>query len=195
MTRLSILICTLNEPYSIDMLKRLRNILDPQIERFIGQIELLIHDAGRFMPTGTKRNELIKQCEGDYFCFIDCDDLIPNFYVDEIMKALESNPDVVSFNGYMTTDGNHRRNFTIKLGSKYEERNGHYYRFPNHLCTFRKELVESVKFPDIWVQEDFQWASKIQYLLKKEVHIEQDLYHYDFRTKKPRSPHVGTGIR
>lgn len=191
MTRLSILVCTLNEPYSIDMLKRLRNILDPQIERYKYEVELLIHDAGRFMPTGTKRNELIKICEGEYFCFIDSDDVVSSYYVDEIMKAIASNPDVVTFNGWMTTNGCNRQNFTIKLGSEYTERNNHYYRFPNHLTVMRKEAVQSVKFPDIWVQEDYQWARQIhdRKLLKTEVHIEQDLYWYDFRSNKPRSPH------
>src|SRR5690242_15908119 len=154
--KLSILICTLNEPYSIDMLKRLRNILDPQIERYKYEVELLIHDAGRFMPTGTKRNELIKQSEGEYITFIDCDDLVPNFYLNSIMTALGSNPDVVTFNGYMTTNGVNRQNFTIQLGSGYYEKNNHYYRFPNHLTVMRKAAVESVKFPDIWVTEDYQ---------------------------------------
>lgn len=186
--RLSILICTLNEPYSIDMLKRLRNILDPQIERYKYEVELLIHDAGRFMPTGTKRNELIKQSEGEYFCFIDCDDIVPNFYLNSIMKALESNPDVVTFNGYMTTNGVNRQNFTIKLGSGYYEKNNHYYRFPNHLTVMRKDAVKSVRFPDIWVTEDYQWAREIndRKLLKTSVHIEQDLYHYCFVSNKPK---------
>ena len=186
--KLSILICTLNEPYSIDMLKRLRNILDPQIERFRGQIELLIHDAGRFMPTGTKRNELIRQSEGDYIVFIDTDDLVMSYYIDEMMKAIESSPDVITFLGWMTTDGNHRRNFTIKLGSDYAERGGHYYRWPNHLACFKKSLVENIKFPDIWVQEDYIWSKAVRdrNILKTEVHIVKDMYWYDFRTKKPK---------
>lgn len=189
MIRLSILVCTLNEPYSIDMLKRLRNILDPQIERFRGQIELLIHDAGRFMPTGTKRNELIKQSEGDYIVFIDTDDVVMSYYIDEMMKAIESSPDVITFIGWMTTDGNHRRNFTIKLGSDYAERGGHYYRWPNHLACFKKSLVENIKFPDIWVQEDYIWSKAVRdrNVLKTEVHIVKDMYWYDFRTKKPRN--------
>lgn len=189
--KLSILICTLNEPYSIDMLKRLRNILDPQIERYKHEVELLIHDAGRFMPTGTKRNELIKICEGDYLTFIDCDDVVCSHYINSIMTALESNPDVVTFNGWMTTNGGNRQDFTIKLGEKYEQRGNHYYRFPNHLCVFKKELIQHIKFPDIWVQEDYQWARQIndRKILKTSVHIDQDLYWYDFRSNKPRSPH------
>lgn len=186
--KLSILICTLNEPYSIDMLKRLRNILDPQIERYKQDVELLIHDAGRFMPTGTKRNELIKICEGDYFCFIDCDDLIASYYLDEIMKGIERGVDVITMQGWMTTNNKNRADWTIKLGSEYVERNGHYYRWPNHLSVMKKSLVEHVKFPDIWVQEDYIWSKKIRdlNLLKTEYHIQEKIYHYDFKDNKPR---------
>lgn len=181
--RLSILIPTLNEPESINYLHRLNNILDPQIARFPGEVEKVINDAPRSMPTGTKRNLLIANSEGDYFSQIDTDDVVPAYYVDEMMKAIEQGPDVVSFIGEMTTNGENRRGFTIKLGSKYEEKNGHYYRFCNHLCCYKRSVVQHVKFPDIWVQEDYMWASRIQHLLKTEVHIDKIMYVYDFKTK------------
>lgn len=183
--KLSILIPTLNEPESINYLHRLNNILDPQIARYPGQVEKVINDAGRFMPTGTKRNELIKNSVGEYFVQIDCDDIVPAYYVDELMKAIEQGPDVVSFIGEMTTNGENKRGFTIKLGSKYEEKNGHYYRFCNHLCCYKRSTVEHVTFPDLWVQEDYLWAVKIQPLLKTEVHISDKLmYLYDFKVKQ-----------
>lgn len=181
--KLSILIPTLNEPESINFLHRLNNILDPQIARYPGQVEKVINDAGRHMPTGTKRNLLIKGSVGEYFVQIDNDDLVPTYYVDTMMKAIEEGPDVITFRGYMTTNGNNRANFIIKLGNRYIEDRGVYYRFPNHLCCYKRSLVEHVKFPDIWNQEDYQWAVKIQPLLKKEIHIPFDMYHYDFRTK------------
>ena len=116
---------------------------------------------------------------------IDTDDLVPSYYVNEFMRAVESSPDVVSFIGYMTTNGANRREFTIKLGEKYEERQGQYFRYPNHLCFFKRSVVEHIKFPDVWVQEDYMWATEImrRKLLKTEVHIAKDMYHYDFRTK------------
>lgn len=139
------------------------------------------------MTTGMKRNQLIEQSRSDYFAFVDDDDLVSDIYVQSINEAIQSSPDVVTFCGYMTTNGNNRQNFTIKLGSKYEERNGHFYRFPNHLCAFRRDKVQHVKFPDQHVQEDYQWAKVIndRKLLKTEVHIPQDLYWYDFNTNKP----------
>lgn len=177
--KLAILICTLADRR--DKLKRLLNILTPQIEKFKDQVYYSLHDAGRFMPTGRKRNELITQTQSDYFVFIDDDDIVPMYYVSEILKAIEQNPDVITFKGYMTTDGRDRRDWTIRLGSKYEERNGHYYRWPNHIVPMRRDAVRGVMFPEIWHGEDYQWSKKINdlKLLKTEVFIDKDLYHYD----------------
>ena len=175
-----ILICTL--PERANKLKRLTQCLDKQImSHHAGKVSYKCHDAGTSITTGRKRNMLIEQSYSEYFSFIDDDDIVSNDYVDKIMNAILENPDVITFNGYMTTNGTNRQNFTIKLGSRYEEKNGHFYRFPNHLCAFKREKVRHIKFPDQWVQEDYIWAKAIhdRGLLKTEVHIESDLYHYD----------------
>lgn len=187
--KLSILIPTLNEAFSIRMLARLNEILDPQIARYPGEVEKIIHDAGRSMPTGTKRNHLLNQASGEYAVFIDSDDVVPDDYVHEIMKAIAFNPDVITFNGEMITNGKHPRRFEIRLGSGYYEKNGVYYRWCNHLTPMRMECIKGVKFPDIWVQEDYQWSKAIhdRQLLKKEIHLDRNMYTYDFWDPKPRA--------
>lgn len=174
-----ILICTL--PERAEKLRRLTKCLDRQKANY------KIHDAGRSMTTGMKRNQLIEQSSSDYFSFIDDDDLVSDNYYQSITDAIQSGPDVVTFCGYMTTNGAQRKNFTIKLGSAYEERNGHFYRFPNHLCAFKRDKVRHIKFPDQHQQEDYHWAKMIhdRRLLKTEVHLPQELYWYDFQTNKP----------
>lgn len=183
MNSLAILICTL--PERADKLRRLTRSLDHQISaRNFAFYK--VHDAGRSMSTGTKRNQLIEQSDSDYFSFIDDDDQVSGDYISSILQASETKPDVITFNGWMTTNGANRKNFTIKLGSEYTEKNGHYYRFPNHLCAFRREVVRHIKFPDVWQAEDYSWAKQIndRRLLKTSVHIEKDLYHYDFVSNK-----------
>ena len=174
-----ILICTL--PERANKLKRLTLELDRQKVKYKGLVDYKIHDAGRMMPTGRKRNQLIEQSFSEYFSFIDDDDMVSKDYIEQIMTATEKNPDVITFREWMTTNGANRENFTIKLGSRYEQRDGHYYRFPNHLCVFKREKVKHIKFPDQWLQEDYQWAKNIhdRKLLQTEVHIEAELYHYD----------------
>jgi len=177
---LAILICTLPERF--DKLKQLKNILEPQVDRHKDQVYIAINDSGRQTPTGTKRNWLIEQTQSDYFCFCDDDDQVSSYYVDEILKAIAHGPDVVTFQGWMTTNGERKTDWTIKLGERYEERNGHYYRWPNHLSVFKRSLVNRFKFPDVWIQEDFIWSKKIHDsgVLKNEIHIPMQLYHYCF---------------
>lgn len=173
--KLMILICSL--PERAAKLKRLTSILDKQL---VEGVSYKIHDAGRSMSTGTKRNMLLAQTQSEYFSFIDDDDTVSPYYVSRILEATKQNPDVITFQGWMETNGMHRRHFTIKLGSKYEEVNGHYYRFPNHLAVFKRDKVRGVRFPDIYIQEDYQWAKKIHdsRLLQTEVHIPEQLYFY-----------------
>ena len=184
---LSILIPTLNEPFYIPRLARLKAVLDPQVEKFKQRTEVHYNDAGRSMTIGEKRNHLLSRVTTDYFVFVDSDDLVAKNYLSSIFWALDQSPDCVTFNGWYTHNGNNRQNFVIKLGSKYEERNRVFYRFPNHIVPMKTSLVRHIKFPHITKAEDYQWARQIhdRKLLKTSIHLDFDLYHYDFDDRKP----------
>ena len=153
-------------------------------------VEVLLDARSKETPTGTKRNDLMDSASGDYFIYKDDDDQVSEDYLPEILKAIEQNPDVITFEGEMTTNGAHKIDWVIKLGEKYEARTDHgslkYFRFPNHLCAMKRELVKDVRFPDEWLGEDYAWAKKIKDLdlLKTEVHIEKKLYFYHFVSNK-----------
>lgn len=184
MSSLTILIPTLRERHR--HLKRLQDIIVPQVHRFSDRVQIVYNDAGRHMNIGDKRNRMLSGVISEYFVFIDDDDIITKSYLKLIMQAIDQNPDCVTFNGWMTTDGRNEKDFVIRLGEKYEERNGVYYRFPNHLAPMRTELVKHVKFPHLVSGEDYGWAKKIHdaKILKTSVHIEEKIYHYDYRTRK-----------
>jgi glycosyltransferase involved in cell wall biosynthesis len=183
---LSILTCTL--PERAHYLKRLSEVITNQIAD--KPVEFLVDPRPRNVPTGTKRNDLIRQCKGAWVCFIDDDDRIADDYVSSILKALESNPDVVTFEGTYTENGRNKVDWVIKLGERYEARteNGKYmfFRYPNHLSVIRKSIANRVRFPDVWQGEDYQFATKLKdlNLLKTSVHIPKQLYFYDFKTNK-----------
>lgn len=176
-----ILICTL--PERADKLRRLIHSIDRQKAKYNGEVDYKTRADGRGMPTGTKRNILIEENQSEYFSFVDDDDILSDDYVDSIMTAIQEKPDVITFNGWYTENGVNKRNFTIKLGSKYYEDpkdpNFYYHRFPNHLAVYKMSLVRHVKFPPIWELEDYRWAEQVQRFLKTEVHIPKMLYHYD----------------
>lgn len=183
MHSLSILIPTLPDRYNY--LKRLQDVLLPQVEKYKDRVNVFYHDQVS-ITIGEKRNQLMIMATGDYTIFCDDDDMVPSYYVKELLKAIDQSPDVVTLTGHMLTDGNHRVDFIIKLGEEYKERGGKYYRWPNILCAFKRSLVIEVKFRNIRQMEDYYWSEEImnKKLLKTEVHIEKEMYQYLFRTKK-----------
>lgn len=152
----------------------------------LNEVEIVIDNRGKEITTGQKRNELIERARGEYVIQLDDDDFPQGGYISEILNAIKSNPDCVTFNGWYTEDNGPRINFTIKLGERYEARNGHVYRWPNHLCAMKKTIAQSVKFPHKTVGEDYEWSKQIadRKLIKTSVHIEKDLYYYDYRSNK-----------
>lgn len=179
---LSILIPTLPDPYRYRMLSRLNDVLDPQILKYQDRVEKRLNDAGKTMTIGEKRNWLIANSSCEYFVFIDDDDMISPDYLDEIFKAMESKPDVITFNGYYTENRGQRKRFEIRLGNGYNETRDCFFRWPNHLAIMRRDAVVTVRFPHIIQREDYLWSKEIndKGLLKSSVHIEKDLYWYDF---------------
>jgi glycosyltransferase involved in cell wall biosynthesis len=181
---LSILIPTLPNEYAF--LKRLMAVLRPQVERYPGQIEILLDDRGKSVTTGEKRNYLIKQSIGEYVVFIDTDDLVPIYYIDEIMKAAKKDSDCITFRGFMTTDGKNREPFVLRMSESYEKRGNTYYRWPNHIVPIKRQIAAAILFPNKTFGEDYAWSKKINDmgLIKTETFIDKEMYHYDYRKKK-----------
>lgn len=181
--KLSILICSLDSRR-----KHLNRLLGELSKQTTDEVEIVVCcDKGQ-LTIGEKRNLLIKESKGEYFCFIDDDDMVHRKYIYLILNALENDVDVVTLEGWMTTNGRFTADWVIKLGEKYEARNGILYRFPNHLCCFKKEVVKKFKFEHISNQEDYRWALAINNsgVLKTEFHIPQKIYHYDYISKKAK---------
>ena len=99
MKDLSILIPTL--PARIEMLSMLMQRLNKQIIDFglIYRVQILTLCDTKEYSVGKKRNMLLEMSCGKYVCFIDDDDQISDKYIFEIMRATQSNPDVITFCG------------------------------------------------------------------------------------------------
>lgn len=182
--KLSILICSLPE-----RAHHLANLMSTLSLR--DGVEIICDNRPRNVPTGVKRNDLIARAKGEYVCFVDDDDWVEPSYIEDILAAIEQSPDVITFKGWMTTDGLHPVDWCIRLGEKYEARTDpdgitRYYRFPNHLCPIKKSIASSFTFPAVWQGEDYAWAKAIHdaRVLKTEVHIDKRLYYYRFVTGK-----------
>lgn len=187
---LSILICSLTE--RMGKLGALLRTLDDQIDNINGRpkkVEVLIEvDDGEKkggLPTGSKRNKLVRKARGKYIVFIDDDDEIPGYYVSEILKAAKSNPDCIGINGVITTDGvNEKKWYISKEYGRWYEKDNVYFRTPNHISPVKREIALKVPFPPVSSGEDSDYSTRILPLLKSETIIQKPMYNYIFKTKR-----------
>jgi glycosyltransferase involved in cell wall biosynthesis len=173
-------------PSRSEMLKKLTQQLRLLLGKYDeSQWEVLIQPDEN-INVGRKRNILLQKASGDFVVFIDDDDEIHDNYIDAFMNAIESNPDAdcIGYRGYITFDGTSRKDWVISIKCKtwYEE-NGVYYRTPNHISPVKRSIAMQVMFPEIEFGEDSEYSQGIYPLLKEEVFIDEQLYHYKFMAK------------
>jgi glycosyltransferase involved in cell wall biosynthesis len=189
--KLSILVPTL--PTRIEFRQRLVDLLTSSVyayTRTLGEreeeVEFITEDTTS-ISIGVKRNKMLQAATGEYICFIDDDDRIADNYIELVMAGIVTNPDCCSLNGIITTDGKDPKPFkhSIDYDSMYE-RDGVYYRPPNHLNTVRASIAKQMVFPDWQRSEDSNYCFQLQAsgLLKVEYKIEQTLYFYDYVSDK-----------
>lgn len=177
---LDILICSLYEREK--ELDNLCGVLSPQAGDDIG---ILVECDKREMSVGTKRNKLLSLATAEYVCFVDDDDMIAPNYVDLIRSALEKRPDCVGIEGIITFDGRGPRKFIhSKRYDHWFEKNGIYYRTPNHLNPVKRELAVQVGFPDSRHGEDAVYSSNLFPRLQSEEYIDGPIYFYNYKSNK-----------
>jgi glycosyltransferase involved in cell wall biosynthesis len=183
----SILICTLEERKAT--FRKLYRELKKQIaeNNLVGQVEIRAFCDNRKYTVGFKRNALLKASKGKYVCYIDDDDWVHEKYVSMIFEKLQKNPDCVSLKGIITTNGKNPRLFIHSNAYKeWFERDGIYYRSPNHLNPIRRDIAMLCKFPETNAGEDHAWSMALARsgLLKKEEIIDEPYYFYLFDERK-----------
>ena len=184
--QLTICICTL--PSRERMFNSLVRNLSRQVSdsNFHDVVELM-SDADIHKTIGQKRNDLLDLANGKFVVFIDDDDSVSGDYLKQIINVIRKNNDCdcIGMKGVITFDGNEEKKWEIsKDFGKWFESNGVYYRTPNHISPIRTSIAKSVGFPNISNGEDFEYSMGVLPLLKKEVKIEKELYHYQYVTSK-----------
>lgn len=200
--KLSICIATLPNRYPL-LASLLRNIYSQITDE--SAIEILTNDSTE-LTTGMKRRLLYQAAKGDYICSIDDDDEVYSYYISEILKAVESNPDAIGMNGIMTTDGKNECKWFISYKNSYTavrrfDKSIVYSRYHNHLSPIKASIAKQFPFIDQTKYEDFDFAKKIHAsgLIKSEViigttliqwmkiqakKVDKPMYHYKYKTDK-----------
>jgi len=179
MILLSVLICT------IDSREKVFSVLyDELISQSNGnpKVQILVFGDNKQHTTGYKRNKLLHAATGKYIIFIDDDDWIEPYYIEELLKAAESDADCFAINGWITTNGKNRINWYLSKDNPNVTRNGVYLRTTNHITAVKRELALQAGFPDISNAEDKAYSDRLKPYLKTEYTIEKPMYHYRFST-------------
>lgn len=189
---LSILICSLNK--RAGLLASLLEKLSKQIEscQAWDKVEVLVEIDDGEKPTGTKRNTLYQMAKGKYSISHDDDDAPADFYIEELLKAAESDADCFGMGGIMTTNGVNEKKWYISkdypyVASRNDLGEEIYFRFPNHITAIRSSITKQFQFPDAYQSEDYAWALAIHQsgLIKTEYLIERfPMYYYQYLSHK-----------
>lgn len=175
--KLSILILTLPS-----RIKRLLKLLPGLLTQAKGkQVEILYFGDNKKRWVGKKRHDMLMLAKGEYVSFIDDDDSVADDYVDEILKALESNPDCVLFD-VMTTI--HKEPPKVAKFVKYcaanLDKGDHFERLPNHLMVMKRTIALEIGYAHVSRGEDTDFSLRVHVHLKKQVRIDKVLYYYNY---------------
>ena len=179
MKDLSILICSLNARE-----KMLNNVLDQLRKQKTSAVEILVEKDNGKMLIGDKRNLLLKNSTGKYVAFVDDDDEVSEDYIAKVLNAIQNEPDCCGLEGIVTTNGRRRRKFIHSLRyDRWFEKNGIYYRNPNHLNTIKRDIALKVGFSSKSHGEDRDFSMAVLPHLKTEEYIEGPIYFYKYVKK------------
>lgn len=181
---LSILICAI--PERLDHLRRLMQEMNEQVRSCGKSVEILALVDNRQLTVGEKRNRLVRSAAGDYVAFIDDDDWVHSHYIIRLMQALRHQPDVVTFPVEVILNGGPPKPCYYSIHYPDQgECESYYWRWPNHLCVIRRELMLAHPFPAVNFGEDTCFATAIRPALKKEVNLNgQPFYQYRFSSQR-----------
>jgi glycosyl transferase family 2 len=165
---------------------RLMAVLLPQLDAHEGRVRVLAwRNAGR-PHLGELRDQMIAYADAsDYVSFIDDDDLVPDYYVAEVVKALDERPDHVGFQLDYTSDtdgvlGHEIVDHSLRHGRWHRNGEGRLVRDFTHIDPVRRELAMNASFAVARKgrAEDRQWVKQLRGWLRTEVYIDKVMYYY-----------------
>ena len=172
--KLSILIATQGRRDKV-FRKLLDKLLD-QISQFDGQVEIVAYWNNGELSIGEIRQALLESAKGDYICFVDDDDSVPHYYIEEIMKSLGK--DYIGFKVKLFNNGEIGRTsyHDIQYSVWSEDEHG-FYRGVTHLNPTKRKIALKGRF-DGNAGEDSRWATQVTPFVKSQTYIDRFMYYY-----------------
>lgn len=137
------------------------------------EIEILV--AGQDWSIAEKRQWCLDNAAGEYFNFIDDDDLVPDDYVESIYPHLNG-VDYIGFQLQLYWNGTRMKPtfHSLEYDHWFEDHRA-YYRDISHLNPMRTDIARQGSFAGGY-GEDLRWAKQVN--PRTEFYIDKVLYHY-----------------
>lgn len=179
----TILIPTLGQREALFM--RLLGVLLPQLDEFAGAVRVLAYRNNGSPPIGEVRDALLAVVESEYVSFIDDDDLVPPYYVAEVVRAVESRPDHVGFKLEYSMNGEFREivDHSLRHGRWHRTSEGLLARHFTHIDPMRTKIARrgSFRVPRRGRPEDRHWVRQVTGHPTTEAYIDKIMYYYLWR--------------
>ena len=156
-------------------------------------VDVDLDGRGREVSIGQKRTEMYQQSTGLFTVQWDSDDWMDEAATHKIVQAIRKNPDVdcVTYQEHVHING---VDYTSRHSIEYEDWEGDgskilsdgfsFHRTPYMKDVIRTDIAKSIPVPDCRFGEDHQWSKLIKPLLKTEIHIPEEIYHYIYITNQ-----------
>lgn len=181
--KLSILIATLGERTN-----RFVALMIELLKQKTDEVEILAYWNNGERPLGEIRQALVDNAKGEYVCFVDDDDRLPEYYVKEILKAIKKKPDYIGWQMQLYHDGQKMKPTYHSLQyKKWHEDDKGYYRDISHLNPIKRNIAKKVSFVvEKGTAEDAPWAQKVRKFVVTEEYIDKPMYFYWHETHESR---------
>lgn len=167
-----------------DLFLRLMGVLLPQLDEHEGRVRVLAWRNNGKPSISEIRDALLASAGTDYVSFIDDDDLVPEYYVAEIVTAIAEGPDHVGFKMEYSTDDEHREivDHSLRWGKWGRTLDGQLHRDVTHIDPVRLDHAIRARFyARPGRAEDRVWVKQVRRHLATEVYIDKIMYFYLYR--------------
>lgn len=190
----TILIATLGQR-STRFLNLLETLL-PQVEKRNGYVSVSALWNNGERSLAEVRQDLVMHAKSDYISFIDDDDMVPEYYVDEVLPLLDG----VDYIGWRMQCIMYGRLLkptfhSLRYKTWWEDGRG-YYRDISHLNPVKTSIAKTADYRINKPPEDISWAEQLRGRLKSEHYIEKIMYYYysSLRDSTWRGSNIKRGI-
>lgn len=149
-----------------------------------GDVEVLYLVDNKKRSIGEKRTALLQLARGEYVAAVDDDDDVADDYVERLLGAMATHPDVIVFPVKASFDGIHEGVVEQSIHNPEQEPylpGGVTRRRPIQIACWRREMVSDIPFPAVNAGEDFGWGDLASARAVTEIRVDAVLYHYRWR--------------